>query len=82
MGVALEIVESPLQYAAHPRPLEPPEDTLHSFCAPGNCGDGMTALTGLIQASNGALYGTAYYGGAPDCGSGCGTVFTLSATME
>jgi len=51
--------------------------TLHTFCAKGHCRGGKNPSSGLVQADNGILYGTAYYGGAPVCGLGCGTIFSL-----
>jgi uncharacterized repeat protein (TIGR03803 family) len=55
--------------------------TLHSFCAHG-CADGKYAYGGLVQAANGRFYGTANAGGDMNCdeGSGCGTVFSFSAS--
>ena len=52
--------------------------TLYSFCAQANCADGSNPKAGLIQASDGNLYGTAYTGGGGFCGSGCGTVFKIT----
>lgn len=43
--------------------------------------DGKSPAGGLVQTSDGSLYGTTVAGGAGDCGSpstGCGTVFSLS----
>jgi len=53
--------------------------TLYRFCLQSNCADGYSPEAGLVQASNGLLYGTTYYGGA----HGDGTVFkiTLSGTL-
>lgn len=52
------------------------ETVLHSF---GGTNDGWASLAGLISDSEGNLYGTTYYGGSNNCGSGaCGTVFELS----
>ena len=45
---------------------------LHHFT--GAAGDGRLPLSGLVQSSDGMLYGTTYYGGANDLG----TVYTLS----
>jgi len=47
--------------------------TVHSFT--GTDSDGNTPIAGLIQATNGALYGVASNGG----GNRLGTVFTLNA---
>jgi len=57
--------------------------TLYSFCAETSCTDGRWPEEGLVQGSNGTLYGTTYAGGGgvgEDCGDGCGTVFALTAT--
>jgi len=48
--------------------------TLYSFCAQTGCTDGANPYAGLVAASNGALYGTTYYGGASDVG----TVFQIT----
>jgi len=59
--------------------------TLYSFCAQTNCTDGYYPQAGLIQASDGNLYGTTYYGGANwannNFGFG-GTVFEISLTGQ
>jgi uncharacterized repeat protein (TIGR03803 family) len=54
--------------------------TLYSFCSQSNCTDGANPYAGLIQASDGNLYGTTYEGGASNCGYGygCGTVFKIT----
>jgi len=59
--------------------------TLYSFCSVSGCADGEFPLAGLVQATNGDLYGTASAGGSyASCasfnpfGSGCGTVFRLT----
>ncbi len=48
--------------------------TLYSFCAQQGCTDGYLPYVGLIQASNGILYGTTSAGGA----GGDGTVFEIT----
>ncbi len=48
--------------------------TLHSFCLQKNCTDGADPVGGLVQASNGILYGTTAKGGVYENG----TVFSLS----
>ena len=50
--------------------------TLYSFCAQKKCADGATPY-GLIQATNGNLYGSTVGGGA----NGDGTVFSLSVGL-
>jgi len=54
--------------------------TLYNFCSQSNCADGdsPTAGAGLIQASNGALYGTTASGGA----KGFGTAFLITSGGE
>jgi uncharacterized repeat protein (TIGR03803 family) len=51
--------------------------TLYSFCSQTNCDDGAHPYAELVEATNGALYGTAFSGGA----FGSGTVFTLSVGL-
>ena len=48
--------------------------TLYSFCAQSNCTDGAGPTAGLVQATNGNFYGTAFSGGA----NGDGTVFEIT----
>jgi len=65
--------------------------TLYSFCSQSACADGSNPEAGLIQGTDGNLYGTTSYGGnyygGPSgyCGAsyGCGTIFqiTLSGTL-
>jgi uncharacterized repeat protein (TIGR03803 family) len=57
--------------------------TLYSFCSQSECMDGEDPLAGLVQATNGDLYGTTYDGGASifPCFAnvnGCGTVFKIT----
>jgi len=48
--------------------------TLYSFCSQTKCADGAEPWGGLIQATNGNLYGTTEYGGA----NNYGTVFKIT----
>src|SRR5271166_1837884 len=55
--------------------------TLYSFCAQSNCTDGVYPYAGLVQATDGNFYGTAWGGGASSayCPNGCGTVFKITS---
>jgi uncharacterized repeat protein (TIGR03803 family) len=45
--------------------------------------DGANPVAGLIEATNGTLYGTTEAGGASSaCSGGCGTVFSLSVGLK
>jgi uncharacterized repeat protein (TIGR03803 family) len=50
--------------------------TLHSFCTQSGCPDGQFPQTGLVQATNGNLYGTTISGGA----YGDGTIFKITTS--
>src|SRR5215469_14431838 len=54
--------------------------TMYSFCSQTNCADGDTPLYGVVQASDGTLYGTTYSGGNLSCSTpiGCGVIFSLT----
>ncbi len=52
--------------------------TLYSFCSLPNCADGNGPDAPLIQAINGNLYGTTFYGGANCSPYGCGTAFKIT----
>jgi len=56
--------------------------SLYSFCSQQNCADGQQPLGGLVQGSDGNLYGTTWEGGVVNsgCSNGCGTVFKISLT--
>jgi uncharacterized repeat protein (TIGR03803 family) len=51
--------------------------TLHNFCAESRCTDGVSPHAGLIQATDGNLYGTTDFGGGYDAGKG-GTLFKIT----
>ena len=51
--------------------------TLYNFCAQSGCTDGQTPNAGVIQATNGYLYGTTEFGGA---NSNNGTVFKITTS--
>jgi uncharacterized repeat protein (TIGR03803 family) len=51
--------------------------TLYSFCSQAGCADGESPEAGLVQDTNGNLYGTTSNGGA----NGSGTVFSLSVSL-
>jgi uncharacterized repeat protein (TIGR03803 family) len=54
--------------------------SLYSFCSQSGCPDGKLP-NGLVQGTDGNLYGTTPYGGLDascSLGQGCGTVFSLS----
>lgn len=62
--------------------------TIHAFCLAGiPCPDGGNVQSGLVQATNGNLYGMVARGGSTTCTfngyDGCGTIFeiTLSGTL-
>jgi uncharacterized repeat protein (TIGR03803 family) len=60
--------------------------TLYNFCSKSGCSDGYAPYGGLVQGTDGALYGTTDRGGTSgDCnngfGTGCGTVFSLDVGL-
>ena len=48
--------------------------TLYTFCSQANCSDGTDPEAGLIEGSDGKLYGTTFYGGR----NTSGTVFKIT----
>lgn len=62
--------------------------TLHSFCDLAGCLDGASPIAGMVRGTDGAFYGTTFYGGGSpgnDCSRdyyGCGTVFKITASGE
>jgi uncharacterized repeat protein (TIGR03803 family) len=50
---------------------------LYSFCSQSKCADGLTPQAGLVQDTDGVLYGTTFMGGAYNYG----TVFSLSVGL-
>jgi uncharacterized repeat protein (TIGR03803 family) len=48
--------------------------TLYNFCSQINCTDGRSPASGLVQGTDGTLYGTTYDGGAV----GVGTAFKIT----
>ena len=54
--------------------------TLYSFCSQSGCPDGANPGAGLVQASDGNLYGTTAYGGLQNCYEpvSCGTLFKIT----
>jgi uncharacterized repeat protein (TIGR03803 family) len=50
------------------------ETPIYTFCSPSGCADGEAPNAGLIQATNGDLYGTTVGGGT----IGAGTVFRIT----
>jgi uncharacterized repeat protein (TIGR03803 family) len=49
--------------------------TVYDFCPENPCADGTRPLAGLVQATNGSFYGTAYAGGA----NLLGTVYRITS---
>ncbi len=64
-----------------------PSGALHvvyNFCAQQYCTDGESPYAGLLQDTNGILWGTTNQGGDTNCSTGsvgCGTVFSIAASL-
>jgi uncharacterized repeat protein (TIGR03803 family) len=72
---ATAAVALPAQRPAAAPPAPTLTIILHSF----DYKDGSLPYAGLVQATNGNLYGTTYWGGPNSCGGGgCGTIFTIT----
>jgi uncharacterized repeat protein (TIGR03803 family) len=58
--------------------------TIHSFCSQTGCPDGSYVYSGLVQGTDGYLYGTTNEGGDLTCFApyGCGTIFRISTTGQ
>jgi uncharacterized repeat protein (TIGR03803 family) len=54
------------------------QKTLYSFCSQPNCADGQYPAPGLVQATNGFLYGTTQEGGA----NNSGTIFQITPSAS
>jgi uncharacterized repeat protein (TIGR03803 family) len=52
--------------------------TLYSFCSQSGCTDGAEPFAGLVQATNGDLYGTTTNGGAYSPALNAGTIFKIT----
>ena len=53
------------------------ETILHSFCTQSGCPDGSSPQAGLVQGSDGNLYGATFYNGVAN---GSGTVFKITTS--
>jgi uncharacterized repeat protein (TIGR03803 family) len=57
--------------------------SLYNFCSQTGCPDGNLPLGGLVQATNGTLYGTTQFGGTSTaCPMNCGTLFSLAVGLQ
>jgi len=53
--------------------------TLYNFCMESGCPDGEFPVGGLIEGSDGNIYGTTNAGGNSTCpGGGCGTIYRIT----
>ena len=53
--------------------------TVHEFCSLANCADGGNPIGGLIQGTDGDLYGTTQFGGTlPSGEGGTGTIYKIN----
>jgi len=54
--------------------------TIYNFCSLANCSDGEAPYYGLVQGTDGNLYGATYGGGAS--ASGGGTIYKISMGLD
>lgn len=52
--------------------------TLYSFCSKTNCSDGAIPISGLVETTDGNLYGVTEQGGGFCSQTGCGTIFKIT----
>ncbi len=53
--------------------------TVYSFCSQANCSDGDEPVDGMVQGTDGNLYGTTSFGGDQEAGDdGRGTIFKIT----
>ncbi|MGH9497535.1 MAG: choice-of-anchor tandem repeat GloVer-containing protein [Terriglobales bacterium] len=52
--------------------------SIFSFCSQPSCSDGYAPVAGVIQATDGNLYGATEFGGVNCLPQGCGTVFRIT----
>ena len=55
--------------------------TLHSFCSQTNCADGAQPIAGVVQGSDGNLYGNSWAGGGQSNGFGTTFKITLAGVL-
>src|ERR1019366_311443 len=67
--VRLFSAELPMRERSSKSRLGGTETVLHIFCTQSGCPDGADPQAGLVQGSDGNLYGEAFVGGANNVGS-------------
>ncbi len=53
---------------------------IYAFCAQANCADGSGPLAGLVQGTDGNLYGTTRHGGAANGASSNGVIYKVTTS--